>query len=151
VPAGEPVPADFSIEGAVNAWAAAGAPLTKLVIGIPYYGQGWTGVSDSGGTGLFQPATGPAAGTFAPGTEDYKVLAPLAGNGFRVRRDFRAGHAWLFDGTTLWTFDDPLVVLQKALYIRARGLGGAMAWELSGDDANATLTRTISAGLHALS
>jgi chitinase len=150
VPAGEPVPADFSIDRAVNAWAAAGAPLAKLVLGIPYYGQGWTGVS-GGGTGLFQTATGAAPGTFAPGTEDYKVLAVLARHGFQVHRDIRAGHAWLFDGTTFWTFDDPLVVLQKALYIRARGLGGAMAWELSGDDANATLTRTISAGLNALS
>ena len=40
-------------------------------------------------------------------------------------------------------------MLQKALYIRARGLGGAMAWELSGDDAHATLTRTIHLGLTA--
>jgi chitinase len=149
VPAGEPVPADFSIDGAVDAWLAAGAPPAKLVIGIPYYGQGWTGVR-GGGDGLFQSATGAAAGTFAAGTEDYKVLAPLARNGFRVHRDFSAGHAWLFDGTTFWTFDDPLVVLQKALYIRTHGLGGAMAWELSGDDANATLTKTINAGLTAL-
>ena len=56
--------------------------------------------------------------------------------------------AWLFDGTTFWTFDDPLVLLQKTLYIRTHGLGGAMMWELSGDDANATLTRTIHFGLN---
>jgi len=42
-------------------------------------------------------------------------------------------------------------VLQKAIYIRTQGLGGAMAWELSGDDANATLTKTINLGLTALS
>jgi hypothetical protein len=78
------------------------------------------------------------------------VLAPLARSGaFRVHRDLLAGHAWLFDGTTFWTYDDPLVVLQKTLYIRAHGLGGAMVWELSGDDANATLTRTIHLGLTA--
>jgi chitinase len=148
VPAGEPVPNDFSIDGAVNAWVAAGAPRNKLVLGIPYYGQGWTGVS-GGGRGLFQPATGPAPATFAAGTEDYKALAPLTRQGFTVYRDLLAGHAWLFDGTTFWTFDDPIVVLQKTLYIRTRGLGGAMAWELSGDDANATLTKTISLGLNA--
>jgi chitinase len=146
VPAGEPVPSDFSIDGAVNAWLAAGAPRSKLVIGIPYYSQGWTGVT-GGGDGLFQTAAGAAPSTFGGGTEDYKVLAPLAGHGFQVHRDLRAGHAWLFDGTTFWTFDDPLVVLQKALYIRTHGLGGAMAWELSGDDANASLTKTIHLGL----
>ena len=149
VPAGEPVPGDFSIDGAVQAWRTAGAPASKLVLGIPYYSQGWTGVT-GGGKGLFQPAAGPAPGTWAAGTEDYKVLAPLArGGAFKVHRDLVAGHAWLFDGTTFWTYDDPLVVLQKTLYIRSHGLGGAMVWELSGDDANATLTRTISLGLNA--
>jgi chitinase len=147
VPAGEPVPNDFSIDGAISAWRAAGAPASKLVLGIPYYSQGWTGVT-GGGNGLFQPAAGPAAGTFAAGTEDYKVLAPLARSGaFQVHRDLVAGDAWLFDGTTFWTYDDPLVLLQKTLYIRTHGLGGAMVWELSGDDANATLTKTIRLGL----
>jgi chitinase len=150
VPAGEPVPSDFSLDGAVNAWVAAGAPRSKLVLGIPYYSHGWTGVT-GGGDGLFQTAAGAAPGTWEAGTEDYKVLAPLAGNGFQVHRDLRAGHAWLFDGTTFWTFDDPLVVLQKTVYIRTHGLGGAMVWELSGDDANATLTKTIHVGLTAFS
>jgi chitinase len=39
------------------------------------------------------------------------------------------------------------VVLQKSLYIRREGLGGAMMWSLDGDDANATLTKTIRFGL----
>jgi chitinase len=146
-PAGAPTSPDFSIDRAVRAWVAIGAPRGKLVIGIPYYGQGWTGVT-GGGDGMFQPATGPAAGTWGPGVEDYKVLATLADDGFAVRRDVRAGHAWLFDGTTLWTFDDPLALVQKTLYIRHQRLGGAMMWELSGDDANATLTKTIHFGLN---
>jgi chitinase len=146
VPAGEPVSPDFSVEGAIGAWLAAGAPRDQLVLGIPYYGQGWTGVS-GGGDGMFQPATGPAAGTFGAGTEDYKKLATKIGQGYTVHRDLRSGQAWLFDGTTLWTFDDPVVLLQKALYIRAQRLGGAMVWDLSGDDANATLTRTLHTGL----
>jgi chitinase len=146
VPTGAPSTPDFSIDSSVNAWLTAGAPRDRLVIGIPYYGQGWTGVT-GGGDGLFQPASGAAPGTWAAGNEDYKVLKTLAG--FTVHRDLGAGHAWLFDGTTFWTYDDPLTVLQKAIYIRLRGLGGAMVWELSGDDAGATLTRTIHIGLTA--
>jgi chitinase len=38
-------------------------------------------------------------------------------------------------------------MLQKTLYIRAKGLGGAMMWSLDGDDANASLTKTIATGL----
>ncbi|MFF0719906.1 glycoside hydrolase family 18 protein [Verrucosispora sp. NA02020] len=146
VPRGAPDDPDFSVQVAVDGWIARGAPRGKLVLGIPYYGQGWTGVT-GGGTGLFRPATGPAPATHAAGYEDYKQLKTLPGKGFTVHRDLRAGHAWLFDGTTLWTYDDPAVVLQKMLYIRTAGLGGAMIWSLDGDDDNATLTKTISLGL----
>lgn len=147
VPQGEPVPADFSIDGAIQAWLRAGAKRNQLVLGLPYYGQGWTGVT-GGGNGMFQPAAGPAAGTFAAGVEDYKKLAELTKQGYKVYRDLRSGQAWLFDGTTLWTFDDPVVLLQKALYIRQQKLGGAMVWDLSGDDSNASLTKTIHVGLN---
>ncbi|GIF11719.1 glycoside hydrolase family 18 protein [Actinoplanes teichomyceticus] len=146
VPPGAPDDPDFSVETTVGAWLAGGAPRRKLVLGLPYYGQGWTGVA-GGGSGLFQPATGPAPGVFAAGTEDFKTLAKLPAQGYTVHRDLRSGHAWLFDGTTFWTYDDPAVLLQKTLYIRTRGLGGAMMWSLDGDDDHATLTRTVSAGL----
>ena len=142
-PAGAPVTPDFTLDRTVRSWLDRGAPRTKIVVGIPYYGRGWTGVT-GGGDGLFQPAAGPAPATFEAGYEDYKVLKTL---GYPVHRDLRAGHAWLFDGTTFWTYDDPFVVLQKSLYIRREGLGGAMMWSLDGDDANATLTKTIRFGL----
>lgn len=146
VPAGAPDNPDFSVENTINAWIAGGAPRRELVLGVPYYGQGWTGIT-GGGNGLFQTATGPAPGLFAAGTEDYKTLKKLPKQGFTVHRDLRNGHAWLFDGTTFWTYDDPAVLLQKTLYIRLKGLGGAMMWSLDGDDEKATLTRTIATGL----
>jgi chitinase len=146
VPSGAPTTPDFSLDSSVRAWLDAGARPDQLVLGIPSYGQGWTGVS-GGGDGLFQPAAGPAAGTWGPGNEDYKVLKTLPSKGFTVHRDVISGFAWLFDGTTFWTYDDPAVVLQKALYIRLHGLGGAMMWELSGDDDTGTLTKTIHFGL----
>jgi chitinase len=146
VPPGAPDNPDFSVDVAVNGWLDRGAPRNKLVLGIPYYSQGWTGVT-GGGTGLFNPATGPAPGVFAAGIEDYKTVKDLPG--FKVYRDVESGHSWLFDGTTFWTYDDPTQILQKTAYIRTEGLGGAMVWSLDGDDDNATLTRTISAGLWA--
>ncbi|BAL86550.1 putative glycosyl hydrolase [Actinoplanes missouriensis 431] len=146
VPAGAPDNPDFSVENTINAWIAGGAPKKKLVLGVPYYGQGWTGVS-GGGDGLFQPATGPAPSVFGGGTEDYKTLKNLPAQGYTVHRDLRNGHAWLFDGTTFWTYDDPAVLLQKSLYIRAKGLGGAMMWSLDGDDSRASLTKAITAAL----
>jgi chitinase len=146
VPAGAPDNPDFSLENAINAWISGGAPRGELAAGIPYYGQGWTGVT-GGGNGLFQKAGGAAAGTFAAGTDDFKVLETLPAKGYRLYRDVHAGHSWLFDGTTFWTYDDPAQILQKTAYIRSAGLGGAMMWSLDGDDADASLTRAVSAGL----
>ena len=144
VPAGAPDNPDFSADNAIKAWIAVGAPRRQLVLGLPYYSQGWTGVS-GGGNGRFAPATGPAQGVFAAGTEDYKTVKNLPG--FKLYRDWRAGNSWLFDGTTFWTYDDPAQLLQKTLYIRAKGLGGAMMWSLDGDDDNASLTKAVNLGL----
>src|SRR5919107_929571 len=141
-PSGAPDHPDFSIENAIGGWISSGAPRRQLVVGIPYYGQGWTGVT-GGGTGLFAPAAGPAAGTFAAGTEDFKVLETLPATGYTLYRDRRAGHSWLFDGSTFWTYDDPVQIRQKTAYIRAARLGGAMMWSLDGDDATASLTRAV--------
>lgn len=96
----------------------------------------------------FQPATGPAPATFEPGSEDYKVLKALAGTGtYKVYRDEKAGHAWLFDGTTFWTYDDPTEIKRKAKFIADRRLGGAMIWSLDGDTADGELTTALQRGL----
>ncbi|MFJ1565972.1 glycoside hydrolase family 18 protein [Streptomyces erythrochromogenes] len=138
---------DFSVHGTVEAWQRRGAPAHKLVMGMPFYGQGWTGVS-GGGDGLGQPATGPAPATWAAGYEDYKALKKLADSGaYQVHRDRRGGHAWLFDGTTLWTYDDPQVLRAKTGYIRERGLGGAMFWSLDADTADGELMTAVDRGL----
>src|SRR4051794_10626039 len=144
VPKGAPDNPDFSADNAINAWLKVGAPRPQLVLGLPYYSQGWTGVT-SGGNGRFATATGPAQGVFAGGTEDYKTVKNLPG--FKLYRDWPAGNSWLFDGTTYWTYDDPAQLLQKTLYIRAKGLGGAMMWSLDGDDDNASLTKAVNLGL----
>ncbi|MEU2548878.1 glycoside hydrolase family 18 protein [Streptomyces roseolus] len=138
---------DWSVEGTVKSWLRRGAPAHKLVVGMPFYGQGWTGVT-GGGDGLGQPAAGPAPATWAPGSEDYENLKELAASGtYKLHRGHRNGHAWLFDGTTLWTYDDPTVLRTKANWVRTHGLGGAMVWSLDGDTADGELIGAIDRGL----
>ncbi|MEV6977422.1 glycoside hydrolase family 18 protein [Kitasatospora sp. NPDC093806] len=138
---------DFSVDQTVDAWLRRGAPARKLVTGMPFYGQGWTGVT-GGGDGLGQPAAGPAPATWAAGSEDYKNLKKLADSGtYKLHRGQRNGHAWLFDGNTLWTYDDPTVLRTKAAYVRREGLGGAMIWSLDGDTPDGELITAIDQGL----
>lgn len=128
----------YATETAVNKLLAAGVPAQKLVIGIPLYGRGWTGVANGGTNGLYQRATGPAPGTYEAGIEDYKVLAPRNAPKFYhpVTKQL-----WTYDGTQFWSFDDPTVIATKAAYVNSLGLGGLFSWSLDGDDAAATLVK----------
>lgn len=149
-PAGSPVADDFSGSRAIGDWIARGAPARRLVLGLPFYGQGWTGVPDGGTSGLFQPATGPAPATWQAGNEDYHTLQALAGSGaYTVHRDVRDGFAWLYDGTDFWTYDDPQVMAAKTAFIRHRHLGGAMMWSLDGDTSDGRLVSAVHTGLTA--
>ncbi|GHF39256.1 chitinase [Deinococcus metalli] len=133
----------YSVDAAVTAFLNAGMPASKIVIGVPFYGRGWTGVPGAG-NGLYQSATGAARGTYEAGIEDYKVLKNAPGT---VYRSGVTGQMWKYDGTTFWSYDDETVIAAKMAYIKSRGLGGAMAWSLDGDDATGTLARAISNGL----
>jgi len=142
-PAADPSPARFSVDLAVRTYLAGGAPAAKLVVGIPYYGRGWTGVAKAN-NGLYQPSSGPARGTYESGVDDYKKVATKSGTRFY---DAAAVAAWLFDGRNFWSYDDPQSVTAKAAYIKANGLGGTMVWSLDGDTAAGALTTAIDAAL----
>ncbi|MEJ2854553.1 MULTISPECIES: glycoside hydrolase family 18 protein [unclassified Saccharothrix] len=144
-PAADPTTPKFSTQVAIDHYLSRGAPRSKTVLGVPFYSRGWTGVRNEN-NGLFQSATGPAPATYEAGYEDYRILKAQLGK-FTVHRDPKAGHAWLFDGTTFWTWDDPVEMKRKGRYVAERGLGGAMIWSLDGDTADGELIRALRDGL----
>jgi chitinase len=121
-------------------------PPKRIVVGVPFYSRGWTGVVPAN-NGLYQTSSGAAAGTWEAGVEDYKVAKQKLAEGFARYQDDQPGAAWLFDGTTFWTFDDPPVMSAKADYVRRNRLGGIMFWELSGDTPDGELVSAIAGGL----
>ncbi|MEU7322915.1 glycoside hydrolase family 18 chitinase [Streptomyces griseoviridis] len=129
----------FTTADAMAKFKAAGVPAKKLLIGIGFYGRGWTGVTQDtpGGT-----ATGPAAGTYEQGIEDYKVLktsCPATGT--------IAGTAYAKCGSNWWSYDTPATITTKMAWAKTQGLGGAFFWEFSGDTANGELVSAINSGL----
>jgi chitinase len=142
-PAADPAPQRYSADQAIQYYLAHGAPAAKLVLGIPYYGRGWAGVSSTN-NGLYQTSTGPARGTYEDGIDDYKKV--IAKNG-TVFHDPAAGAAWKLSGSSFWSYDDPTTIAQKTAYVKATGLGGTMVWSLDGDTATGELTTAIHTGL----
>ncbi|MGW9194874.1 glycosyl hydrolase family 18 protein [Micromonospora chersina] len=129
----------FWSDAAIQKLKSKGIPSDKLLLGIGFYGRGWTGVTQTapGGT-----ATGPAPGTYEQGIDDYKVLkntCPATGT--------VGGTAYAKCGSNWWSYDTPATIGGKMTYAKNQGLGGAFFWELSGDTGNGELIGAIKGGL----
>ncbi|WP_181796935.1 glycoside hydrolase family 18 protein [Streptomyces sp. WELS2] len=127
--------ADYNTSATIAKLRGLGIPASKLLLGLGFYGRGWTGVNQAapGGT-----ATGPAAGTYEQGIDDYKVLktkCPATGT--------VAGTAYAKCGSDWWSYDTPATIATKMTYKNQQGLGGTFFWELSGDTANGELIKAI--------
>lgn len=133
----------YTSDDAVRLWRYGGAPASKLLLGIGFYGRGWTGVAKAN-DGLNQPASGPAPGTYEAGVDDYQKLSAL---GYPAFTSDEAGTAWIFDGSTFWSFDTPATVAKKMSYVKANGLGGSFAWSLDGDASDGALLSAMKSGL----
>ncbi|MER5521445.1 glycoside hydrolase family 18 chitinase [Streptomyces sp. NPDC048254] len=135
---GIPTPG-FTTADAIAKFKSKGVPASKLLIGIGFYGRGWTGVTQDapGGT-----ATGPAPGTYEQGIEDYKVLktsCPATGT--------VAGTAYAHCGSNWWSYDTPSTIAGKMSWAKTQGLGGAFFWEFSGDTSDGELVSAINSNL----
>ena len=112
---------------AVEDYLAAGIPAQKLVMGLPMYGRGFS--NTDGPHCCFQ---GIPKGTWEEGQFDYKCLPKPGASEFV---DMEKMASWSYDpqAREYITYDTPQVIAAKCDYIRQRGLGGAMFWELSAD------------------
>ncbi|MFC8306049.1 glycosyl hydrolase family 18 protein [Streptomyces olivaceus] len=131
--------AGFNSADAIAKLKAKGVPSAKLLLGIGFYGRGWTGVTQSAPGGA---ATGAAPGTYEAGIEDYKVLknsCPVTGT--------VAGTAYAHCGNQWWSYDTPSTIASKLTWAKNQGLGGAFFWEFSGDTSNGELVNAINSGL----
>ena len=128
-----------TVERSLGAYRNAGVPRNKLLMGMPFYGYGWSGVGE-GNHGLYQEGKG------IRGDRPYWYIEALGGD-FERYRDENSGAPWLFDGKTFWTYDDPISAERKARFARDQELGGVMIWELSGDTGTGDLLKAVKRGV----
>lgn len=129
-PSERAAPTDRNADASIRQHLAAGIPPGKLVLGVAFYGRGFAGVQPQG-NGVNQKYER------YEGDHPFRELATglIGRQGFERHWDERARAPYLWNAATrtFITYDDARSIGAKADYVRAKGLGGMMFWELSQD------------------
>jgi chitinase len=136
-------PSDRTGDAAVRQYLAAGVPAEKIVLGVPFYGRGFAGVTPRH-NGVNQPYQR---------SEDFvsyaKLVADFIGQqGFIRYWDAQAQAPYLWNSASrrFITYDDPQSIAIKRCYVQAMHLGGMMFWELPLDKDGELLNAVSLAG-----
>ncbi|MBL7962568.1 MAG: glycoside hydrolase [Flavobacteriales bacterium] len=119
----------ISADRAVDLLDSLGVPLDKVVIGAAFYARIFKDVPAEH-DGLHQP--GSFSHTISCSAIDTTITEA---NGWHLRFDKRAWAAYAYhpDTRRFITYDEPMSIAAKAAYVRSRGLGGIMFWQLIDD------------------
>jgi chitinase len=117
----------ISADEGVTAHLRAGMPLNKLVLGIPFYGHGKSGIANF---------------------IDYKEIMKL--EGFVSQWDDEAKVPFLQNdkGEFVCTYENPESIAIKCSYLLDRGMLGAMYWEYGGDTDEGILRKAVYSGIN---
>lgn len=117
----------ISVDEAVTAHLNAGMPIAKLVLGIPFYGHGKSGIANF---------------------IDYKEVVKL--DGYKVMWDDLAKVPFLENdnGEFVCTYENPESIAIKCNYLLSRGMLGAMYWEYGGDTEDGVLRKAVYSGVN---
>ncbi|MCX2453949.1 glycoside hydrolase family 18 protein [Pedobacter sp. PLR] len=133
-------PPHNSADNAIKAYVEAGVPISKLVMGIAFYGRN-SKVEPGSATGLGATYI---KGEFGSGYT--KIKDSLVNKkGFVAYKDPDARASYLYnpDTQTLITYDDEWSVREKCKYVKDNGMGGVMFWEYASDPKEYLLNEVI--------
>ena len=132
---------NFSCEESVDAHVAAGIPIQRLVLGMPFYGHGRDQV---------------------PGYTDYRNIINRRGVLGIVTRDGETileGHKEMWDamaqapywvdadGKMVMSYETPRSIAIKCEWLKQKGMLGAMYWDYNADDSEGSLRKAVYNGV----
>ena len=145
---GDPGPVGLNAAASVDRYLNSGVSAQKLVLGVPFYCRSFAGVEAANG-GLFQAHKGEGPGTWEKGFLNYSDIAANYLSRYVRYWDNDAKVPYLYDAASksFISYDDPASMKAKAEYIKAKGLGGGMFWEISGDTTDYALLDSLNSGM----
>jgi chitinase len=136
----EPQRSSDNLTSAVRYYESQGVPAAKIMLGVAFYGRGFTGVSSRDG-GLYSKYTGGYDET------PWKTIrSRFLTDADWVRHWSPTAQApWLYNDRqhVFFTYDDPLSLGIKADFARRQDLRGMMIWVLGEDDPGDSLLNAL--------
>ena len=130
-----------SVFEGISAYLNAGIPAGKLVLGIPFYGYLYEGVSENN-NGRYSAFSSARAVTYDAVKNNY-----LNRPGFRSFYHEEAFVPYLYGNAAFLSYEDTRSVGAKVMLARKLGLAGAGIWELS-QDTGGELLESVYAGVN---
>ncbi len=143
-PSPEPQKRLDNLRGAVAYYEAQGVPAAKIMLGVAFYGRGFTGVSATD-AGLYSKYGGGFPGTAWKTVQSEFLKDPA----WQRHWSDSAQAPWLYNAQKqiFFTYDDPESMAVKAGFTQTQHLRGAVAWVLGEDDAENSLLDALVSGL----
>ena len=139
-PGPEPQRSRDNLTGAVAYYESHGVPADKIMLGVAFYGRGFTGVAPQN-AGRYSKYTGGFAET------PWKTVASqfLTSPEWVRHWSATARAPWLYNAGRhiFFTYDDPLSLGIKADFARREHLRGVMIWVLGEDDPAGSLLNAL--------
>ena len=140
----DPLTTQANADAALQHLLASGVPPEKVVMGLPFNGKSFAGVTDAN-EGLYQLFDSEARGL----RTSWRALKANDLYGMERRWHDEAKSPWLYDaekGITV-VYEDPASARLKAEYVREHGLGCVMFWQIASDDKEHSMVRALATGL----
>ena len=121
---------NLSADQAISLFVAAGVPIEKIVMGAAFYGRGWIGVPEKDhGLGQIAKEGDPVERGYA---EICRLLEDKDKQ-YQYYWDDYAKAAYIYNGDSLITYEDPHALTEKVKYVQTHQMHGIMFWEYSAD------------------